>query len=81
MRDLLKFYRLSDVIFYARINTIYQFDKPFLDKKNVYFGGYGAFYLLVNTSLGFIPISSIPISSTILTFFPFCLLTYSYFVY
>ena len=27
----LKFYRLSDVLFYDCINTIYQFIKPFLD--------------------------------------------------
>ena len=29
----LNFYRLSDAIFYDRINTIYQFIKTFLDKK------------------------------------------------
>ena len=33
---------MSDVTFYDRINTIYQFIKPFLD-KNVYFEEYGAF--------------------------------------
>ena len=33
MRDLLKFYRLSDVTFYDHINTLYQSIKPFLDKK------------------------------------------------
>ena len=32
-RDSLKFYRLSDATFYDRIDTIYQFIKPFLDKK------------------------------------------------
>ena len=32
----MKFYRLSDATFYDRINTIYQFIKPFLD-KNVHF--------------------------------------------
>ena len=29
----MKFYRLSDATFYDRINTIYQFIKPLLDKK------------------------------------------------
>ena len=29
----MKFYRLSGAIFYDHINTIYQFIKPFLDKK------------------------------------------------
>ena len=29
----LKFYRLSDATFYDRINTIYLFIKPFLEKK------------------------------------------------
>ena len=29
----MKFYRLSDATFYDHINTIYQFIKPFLDKK------------------------------------------------
>ena len=29
----MKFYRLSDATFYDCINTIYQFIKPFLDKK------------------------------------------------
>ena len=29
----MKFYRLSDATFYGHINTIYQFIKPFLDKK------------------------------------------------
>ena len=38
-RDKLKLYRLSDGTFYDRINTIYQFIKPFLDK----------FYDLINT--------------------------------
>ena len=33
MRDSLKFYRLSNVTFYDHINTIYQFIKPFFDKK------------------------------------------------
>ena len=28
-----------DATFYDRINTIYQFIKPFFDKKNVYFWG------------------------------------------
>ena len=36
-RDLLKLYRLSDATFYYRINTTYQFMKPFMVKKNVYF--------------------------------------------
>ena len=31
--QLLKFYRLSDATFYDRINTVYHFIKPFLDKK------------------------------------------------
>ena len=43
MRDQLKFYRLSDATFYDRINTIYQFSKPFLDNKMSTFEGYGAF--------------------------------------
>ena len=33
MRDQPNLYRLSDATFYDRINTIYQFVKPFLDKK------------------------------------------------
>ena len=32
-RDKLKFYRLSEATFYDRINTLYQFIKPFLDNK------------------------------------------------
>ena len=40
----MKFYRLSDATFYDRINTIYQFIKPFLDKKRIsIFEKYGAF--------------------------------------
>ena len=39
----MKFYRLSDATFYDCINTIYQFIKPFLDKKKVYFCGICAF--------------------------------------
>ena len=31
--ETLNFYRLSDATFYDHINTIYQFIKPFLDKK------------------------------------------------
>ena len=38
----MKLYRLSDAIFYDYNNTIYQFIKPFLDKKYV-FEEYGAF--------------------------------------
>ena len=38
-RDLLNLYRLLGVTFYDCINTIYQFIKSFLDKKNVYFWG------------------------------------------
>ena len=30
-------YRLSDALFYDHINTIYQFIKPFLDKKKSIF--------------------------------------------
>ena len=48
MRDKLKFYRLSDVTFYDRINTIYPFIKPYLDKKKMStFQEYGAFNKLV----------------------------------
>ena len=43
---LLKFYRLSEATFYDRINTIYQFIKPFLDKKWSIFEEYGAFNML-----------------------------------
>ena len=32
-----------DATFYYRINTIYQFIKPFFDKKNVYFWGLWSF--------------------------------------
>ena len=39
----MKFYRLSDAIFYDRIATIYQFMKSFLDKKMSIFERYGAF--------------------------------------
>ena len=39
----MKFYRLSDDTFYDPINTIYQFIKPFLDKKMSIFEEYGAF--------------------------------------
>ena len=40
----MEFYRLSDATFYDRINTIYQFIKHVLDKKNVsIFQEYGAF--------------------------------------
>ena len=43
MSDKLKFYRLSDASFDDCINTIYQFIKPFLDKKMSIFEEYGAF--------------------------------------
>ena len=49
MRDLLKFYRLSDASFYDHINTIYQFGKPFLDKKMSIFEEYGALKNNINT--------------------------------
>ena len=42
-RDELKFYRLSDATFYDRINTIYQFIKPFLDNKMSIFEEDGVF--------------------------------------
>ena len=32
----MNFYRLSDATFYDGINTIYQFIKPFLDKKSLF---------------------------------------------
>ena len=38
----MKFYRLSDAIFYYLINTIYQFIKPLLDKMSI-LEEYGAF--------------------------------------
>ena len=44
--DELKFYKLPNATFYDRINTIYQFIKPFLDKKIVYFWVYGALNLI-----------------------------------
>ena len=51
-RDLLKFYKLSDATFYDRINTIYQFIKPFLDKKKKsIFEEYGAFKIDSNSNL------------------------------
>ena len=39
----MKFYRFSDATFYDRINTIYHFIKPFLDKKMSISDEYGAF--------------------------------------
>ena len=42
----MKFYRQSGATFYDRINTIYQFIKPFLDKKMSTFEEYGAFKYL-----------------------------------
>ena len=40
----MKFYRLSGATFYDCINTIYQFIKPFFDKKKIsIFEEYGAF--------------------------------------
>ena len=42
-RDMLKVYRLLGATFYDRINTIYQFIKPFLDNKMSIFEEYGAF--------------------------------------
>ena len=36
-RDYLKFYRLPDATFYDRTNIIYQFIKPCLDKKGLFF--------------------------------------------
>ena len=50
MRDKLKFYRLSDATFYDLINTIYQFIKPFLDKKMSIFEEYGAFKAPITTA-------------------------------
>ena len=42
--EKLKFYRLADVTFYDRINTIYQFIRTLTwIKKNVYFEDYAAF--------------------------------------
>ena len=35
--DKLKFYRLSGATFYDCINTIYEFIKPFLDEKCLFF--------------------------------------------
>ena len=44
----MKFYRLSDATLFDRINTMYQFIKPFLDKKKMsIFEDYGVFNLLV----------------------------------
>ena len=43
MTDQLKFYGLSNATFYECINAIYQFIKPFLDKKHPFFEEYGAF--------------------------------------
>ena len=37
---------LSDATFYDRINTIYQFIKPFMDKKKYIFKEYGAFNIV-----------------------------------
>ena len=45
LRDWLTFYMLSDATFYDHINTIYQFIKPFLDKKISIFEEYGALNL------------------------------------
>ena len=42
-RDKLKFYRLSDATFCDRIDTIYQFIKPFLDNKMSVIEEYWAF--------------------------------------
>ena len=42
----MKFYRQSDATFYDLINTIYQFIKPFLDKKMSIFEEYGAFNII-----------------------------------
>ena len=40
----LKFYRPSGIIFYDCVNTVYQFIKPFFDKKKMSnFEEYGAF--------------------------------------
>ena len=39
----LKFYRLPGATFYDRINTIYQFIKPFFDNKMSIVEEYGAF--------------------------------------
>ena len=41
--ERLKVYRLSAATFYDRINNIYQFIKPFLDKQLSIFEEYGAF--------------------------------------
>ena len=42
----MKFYMLSNAIFYDFINTIYQFIKPFLDNKMSIFEEYAAFNFL-----------------------------------
>ena len=39
---LTKFYRLSDATSYDRVNTIYQFINPFLDKTCLFGKEYGA---------------------------------------
>ena len=43
MNEELKFYRLSDATFYDCFNTIYQFIKPFLDKKMSILEEFGVF--------------------------------------
>ena len=50
---LTEIYRLSDATFYDHINTIYQYIKPFLDKKNVFFLEYGALSTLLFLCLRF----------------------------
>ena len=60
----MKFYRLSDATFYDRMNTIYQFIKPFLDNNMSSFEEYGGFNILVIVIffyISFHPFSSIQI--------------------
>ena len=58
----MKFYRQSGATFYDCINTIYQFSKPFLDKKMSVFEEYGAFkYLDLTSYIVYIVVSQISI--------------------
>ena len=56
--------QLSDATFYDNIKTIYQFIKPFLDKKKIFiFEEYGAFNFLTvvtpyNVNKSYLPPSS-----------------------
>ena len=60
----MKFYRLSGATFYDRMNTIYQFIKPFLDNEMSNFEEYGTFNCFLIPNVGNHVTEDVPEGST-----------------